>query len=127
MSLRATNAKRDIEPADEEELLIQAADMERRLSLDHISIDQDFIAVSGVFPDTGFIDTLYNDNAVDYVETNHIYKATFLLPENNPMIIEDDGNLQKRSQSSSPDWGLARIHQRELGDLKNYDYDETAG
>ncbi|KAI9482610.1 peptidase S8/S53 domain-containing protein, partial [Zychaea mexicana] len=29
--------------------------------------------------------------------------------------------------SSSPDWGLARIHKRTLGELDSYEFDETAG
>ncbi|KAI9250492.1 peptidase S8/S53 domain-containing protein [Phascolomyces articulosus] len=110
--------------------------MERQLSLDHISIDPEFVAVSGIFPDNGFIDTLYHDTEVDYIEPNYNYKATFLLPNHDSMMTQDqkENNEQQQklfkkrsSYSSSPDWGLARINKRTPDGLDSYEYDTTAG
>ena len=119
---------------NEENFLLQAQDMERQLSLDHIKLDNGFVAVSGVFPDNGFIDTIHNDHDVDYVEPNYVYKATFILPEEDMVTLLDeqhdaDNNklYDKRTLSPSVDWGLARINKRTLDELDSHDFDESAG
>ncbi|KAI7861078.1 peptidase S8/S53 domain-containing protein [Circinella umbellata] len=108
--------------------------MERQLSLDHIKLDNEFVAISGIFPENGFIDAIHNDHDVEYVEPNYIYKATFLLPEDDMTTLfneqDDDNNhkfYDKRTLSSSVDWGLSRINKRTLNELNSHDFDESAG
>ncbi|KAI9276142.1 peptidase S8/S53 domain-containing protein [Sporodiniella umbellata] len=101
------------------------------LSLNQINIGQDFSAVSGVFSDHAFLDYLYQQPTVEYVEPNQIYKTTE-LNRRSIYDYEQEEKLQKADidslKSSRPaNWGLARINQRKKGDYDEYIFDSFGG
>lgn len=114
---------------------------EPKLFLDSLAIDASFTAVSGIFPDVRFVDYLYRQHNVDYVETNQLYKAQMLRPLQEYQTVDntfsntyiqrlEDLNIKKRGvlqNAVSPNWGQARITQRERGDMASYTFDEAAG
>lgn len=115
-----------------------AAAVEEVMSLDHISLGPDFVAVAGVFSDHAFLDYLYQQPTVDYVEQNQLYKSTLVRPtrEKRKKHNDDDNEdkkIKKNDDSSriktarSANWGLARINQHEKGDLAHYEYDTMGG
>ncbi|KAG0172226.1 subtilisin-like serine protease [Apophysomyces sp. BC1034] len=81
------------------------------VGLDQIDISQRFSAVVGSFHPS-FTNYLHTLDAVEYVEPNHIYKAT---------------DWQKIVQENVPSWGLARVSQRKNTDLSSYIGDDMAG
>ncbi|KAG2202308.1 hypothetical protein INT47_010756 [Mucor saturninus] len=104
-----------------------AAAVEKEMSLDHIDIGPDFVAVAGVFSDHAFLEYLHGQASVDYVEENQIFKSTLVRPQ-----LEEENVYQKESigtlRSSRPaNWGLARINRRERGILDEYAFDTMAG
>lgn len=104
-----------------------AAAVEKEMSLDHIDIGPDFVAVAGVFSDHAFLEYLHAQDSVDYVEENQIFKSALIRPR-----IEEDHVYKKESigtlRTSRPaNWGLARINQRERGFLEEYAFDTMAG
>lgn len=101
---------------------IAATAVEETMALDYINIDQDFVAVAGVFSDHAFLDYLYQQESIDYVEQNQVYKTTNYLPK------EKRQNESRRINTvKSANWGLARINQHDKGDLNEYDYDTMGG
>lgn len=126
-----------------------AAAVEQDMSLDHINIGPDFVAVAGVFSDHAFLEYLYQQNAIDYVEQNQIYKTTTILPSSEEAPIAHDilnkkiqqdseeedkqytkdevSNLRNVKSSKAANWGLARINQHQKGDLNEYEYDTHGG
>lgn len=72
--------------------------------LDSFTIGSNFTAITGVSLDESFIDHLYHQESVEYVETNPIFKAqTLRLLQgyqfiNNTKLNYDD-QLQKQSSN----------------------------
>jgi hypothetical protein len=133
------------------------------MALDHISIGPDFVAVAGIFSDHAFLEYLYQQTAIDYVEQNQVFKSTHIRPTKEELFVrhkkrdlddgdgdDDDDNdvdgdgdgdddnekkdpivsrkdVRKVQTGSSANWGLARINQRERGDLDEYEYDTMGG
>ncbi|KAI8343144.1 peptidase S8/S53 domain-containing protein [Chlamydoabsidia padenii] len=81
--------------------------------LEPIQIGSKFIAMTGVFHDTHFLD--YLGAKVKYVEPNQYYQTDRVVPTVDLHV------------SPSPDWGLARISHRSISDLSSYSYHENAG
>ncbi|ORY97980.1 peptidase S8/S53 domain-containing protein [Syncephalastrum racemosum] len=78
-----------------------------------VKVGQNFSAVIGSF-DSSFADYLHQLDAIEYVEPNQKYKAAHVL--------------DKRSMQTDPavkSWGLSRISQRNLGDLRASAYDDS--
>jgi subtilisin family serine protease len=116
-----------------------------KLILDSFTIDDSFTAVSGIFPDHRFVDYLHQQRNVEYVETNQVYKAQVMRPFQDYHLTDntssktyaqriqelDHNNTNRRSTiktAAAPNWGQARVTQRERGgNLQQYEYDETAG
>lgn len=101
---------------------ITAAAVEETMSLDHINIGQDFAAVAGVFSDHAFLEYLYQQASIDYVEQNQVYKTTNYVPKE-----KRQEEARRINTVKSANWGLARINQHERGDLNQYDYDTMGG
>lgn len=131
-----------------------ASSNEQVMSLDHINLGPDFSAVAGVFDDHAFLEYLYEQSSVEYVEINQAFKSTTVI-----YTTTKDKNVEKRQQdddikeeeqvqevhevvkevikedqyisnikSAKPaNWGLARINQHEKGNLDTYQYDTTGG
>jgi hypothetical protein len=118
------------------------------MALDHISIGPDFVAVAGVFSDHAFLEYLYQQASIDYVEQNQVFKSTHVRPtkedlfvihvkrdgndddeeEEEPSAMRKDANdMRQIKTASSANWGLARINQHERGDLDEYEYDAMGG
>lgn len=126
-SLMSTNPKKDSVP-------------EPKLYLDSLYVDDHFTAVSGVFPDEKFVEYLYRQPHVDYVEANQLYKAQIVHPlQDYPSSNDAHTYNQRRDElerskkrgllqnAVSPNWGQARITQRERGDMGSYSFDKAAG
>lgn len=101
---------------------ITATAVEETMSLDHINIGQDFVAVAGVFSDHAFLEYLYQQASIDYVEQNQVYKTTNYVPKE-----KRQEEARRINTVKSANWGLARINQHERGDLNQYDYDTMGG
>jgi hypothetical protein len=101
---------------------IAATAVEEIMSLNHINIGQDFVAVAGVFSDRSFLDYLYQQESIDYVEQNQVYQTTNYTPKE-----KRQNELRKINTVKSANWGLARINQRDKGNLNEYDYDTMGG
>lgn len=103
---------------------LSAASLAQQLSLDSITLDDGFIAMAGVFQDPRFIQMLYEEFDIEYVEPNQIYKVTHIMP-----YEESELRFNKRDirTAVSPDWGLSRISQRLNENLEMYTFDDTAG
>lgn len=72
--------------------------------LDSFTIDNNFTSITGVFLDENFIDYLYHQESVEYVETNQIFKAQTLRPLQDYQFINNtklnyDNQLQKQSRN----------------------------
>lgn len=123
--------------------IFSATGMGPKLFLDSLTVDQSFTAVTAIFPDEHFIDYLHQQNNVDYVETNQVYKAQMLRPMQDYQLTNNT-NIHTYTQkvhqmvtsnkkrgalqtAASPNWGQARISQHVRGDLQKYTYDESAG
>ncbi|KAI7870326.1 peptidase S8/S53 domain-containing protein [Spinellus fusiger] len=100
---------------------IYSSNLEHQLSLELISIDNNFVAISGVFKDSKFINYLHSQPSIDYIEPNYLYKADILMPQDN----YDVSHIVENSLAF--DWGLSRISQRNLGILNTYSYNTSAG
>ncbi|KAG2214708.1 hypothetical protein INT46_000927 [Mucor plumbeus] len=101
---------------------IAATAVEEIMSLNHINIGQDFVAVAGVFSDRSFLDYLYQQESIDYVEQNQVYQTTNYAPKE-----KRQNESRKINTVKSANWGLARINQRDKGNLNEYDYDTMGG
>ncbi|KAI8647610.1 peptidase S8/S53 domain-containing protein, partial [Parasitella parasitica] len=108
--------------AVETEESITAAAVEQTMSLDHINIGQDFVAIAGVFSDHAFLEYLYQQGSIDYVEQNQVYKTTNYLPKE-----KRQDESRRINTAKSANWGLARINQHDRGDLNEYNYDTMGG
>lgn len=143
-SLLSTKKENDKDESIEGyDTIFSATGMGPRLFLDSLTIDDNFTAVTGIFPDEHFIDYLHQQNNVEYVETNQVYKAQTLRPLQDYQISNNTNSktysqkmqkltthFEKRGNilmSNSPNWGQSRISQHERGDLQQYSYDELAG
>ncbi|KAI8365367.1 peptidase S8/S53 domain-containing protein [Radiomyces spectabilis] len=116
-----------------------ADNLGKQLWLDSIDIGSEFVAVSGVFNDGNFFNYLNEQQEIEYVEPNQIYKAAVVLPQEKwqwndkptwtQQLVRSGKSLYKRAVSkvASPNWGLARLNQRENGHLEEYSFDEEAG
>jgi hypothetical protein len=128
-----------------------AAAVEQEMSLDHINIGPDFVAVAGIFSDHAFLEYLYQQNAIDYVEQNQIYKTTAIVPTakeepvaydilekkiqevdideevDMPITKEDVSTLRSVKTSKPANWGLARINQHQKGGFNEYEFDTYGG
>jgi subtilisin family serine protease len=113
-----------------------------KLFLDSFIIDDSFTAVSGIFPDHRFVDYLHQQSNVEYVEPNQVYKAQIIRPLQEYQLMNSTSSYTQRLQAFAngtrrrgtiktavaPNWGQARVTQREHGgDLSQYEYDEAAG
>lgn len=117
-----------------------------KLFLDSFTVDDSFTAVSGIFPDPRFVDYLHQNSNVEYVEENQLYKAQIIRPLQDDQLIyagaqtyaqrmleltHNNNSTNRRGiikSTIAPNWGQARVTRRERGgDLKEYEYDDTAG
>lgn len=97
----------------------QAADTNTPILLDSIHMGDSFFTMAGALDDQ-FVQLLHQDDAIEFIESDSVYKTTLTRA----MPVE------KRSmhyKAVSPNWGLARIRQRELNDLSIYDYADDEG
>ncbi|GAA5810430.1 hypothetical protein MFLAVUS_003851 [Mucor flavus] len=109
-----------------------AAAAEDVMSLDHINLGPDFVAVAGTFSDHAFLEYLDKQVTIDYVEQNSIFKSTTIRPRKDE---EDDGEEEKvykkeavnRVRSRASNWGLARINSHQRGNLEEYEFDTMGG
>ncbi|KAI9255610.1 peptidase S8/S53 domain-containing protein [Phascolomyces articulosus] len=87
---------------------------DKELSINTIEVGKDFSAVVGSF-DAQFTEYLHGLDAIDYVESNQIYRVAANIP------------LEKRDrqQSPVPSWGLARITHRDKSDLNVDIFDDS--
>lgn len=106
------NVKPELQSTDEG---FTASSMENVMSLDHISIGDGFVAIAGIFSDHAFLEYLNHQPSIDYVEQNSLYKTT------------DVNEERKIMTGKTTNWGLARIRQREKGNLEEYDFDTMGG
>lgn len=106
------NLKPELQSVDKE---YSAAALEKDFALEHIGIGDNFAAITGVFYDHAFLDYLYHQSVIDYVEENQIYSTT------------DVNDERKVMTGKSTSWGLARIRQHEKGNLEEYDFDTMGG
>ncbi|KAI9256001.1 memo-like protein-domain-containing protein [Sporodiniella umbellata] len=127
------------------------------LSLNRIDLGNRFNAVEGVFSDRAFLDYLYKQSTVEYVEENQIYKTTLSLHhrkrQNNGNWEEEEeeeeegegeGNdllsnktleentieeeeIEAVKKAKAADWGLSRINQHKKGSLDEYSYNPSGG
>lgn len=103
------------------------------LCLSHINIGQEFSAVSGIFSDHAFLDYLYQQSTVEYVEPNQIYKTTEIKEKKRSVEdYEEEERLQRADiyslKSTKPaNWGLARINQRQKSNFDEYIFDSEGG
>lgn len=117
------------------------------LHLNRIDLGNNFNAVEGVFSDHAFLDYLYKQSTVEYVESNQVYKTTVVatkqrraeeeeeedegLEEEEDMLINsgtDNQTISSTLKKGKPsNWGLARIHQRQRGDFEKYIFDSIGG
>lgn len=75
-------------------------------SLDTVHVGQDFSAIVGPF-DPDFAAYLHRLDVIDYVEPNQVYKVAHYRE-----------NVKRTTQQQpAASWGLARIQQRQRGDL----------
>ncbi|ORE19577.1 subtilisin-like protein [Rhizopus microsporus] len=98
------------------------------MSLNHIDIGNDFVAVAGVFSDHAFLDYLYQQSTVEYVEPNQVYRTTVSRRSD----YEEEQSIQRADitslKSAKPaNWGLARINQRQKASFDEYIYDAVGG
>lgn len=123
--------------------IFSATGLGPRLFLDSLTIDDSFTAVTGIFLDEHFIDYLHQQNNVEYVETNQVYKAQTLRPLQDYRLTNNTGvktysqklekltgHFEKRGNiltANSPNWGQSRISHHERGDLLEYSFDESSG
>lgn len=104
-----------------------------------IDIGQEFRAVVGSFK-PAFVEYLNGLEDVEYIEPNHIYKASILPATSQPQPYTEASNTksipmqrrknQKRNVITYQDpssWGLARINRRDRNDLSSYTVDDQAG
>lgn len=111
-----------------------AAAAEDVMSLDHINLGPDFVAVAGTFSDHAFLEYLDKQVTIDYVEQNSIFKSTTIRPRKDDEE-EDDGDEEKvynkeavnRVRSRASNWGLARINSHQRGNLEEYEFDTMGG
>jgi hypothetical protein len=103
-----------------------AAAAEEVLSLDHINLGPDFVAVAGIFSDHAFLDYLYQQSTVDYVEQNQVFKSTAVVPRKEEKVKEQE-YVSNIKSARSANWGLARINQHQRGNLDRYEYDAMGG
>lgn len=97
----------------------QAADTNTPILMDSIHMGDSFFTMTGALDDQ-FVQLLHQDDAIEFIESDNVYKTT--LTRSMP--------VEKRSihyKAVSPNWGLARIRQRELNDLSIYDYADDEG
>lgn len=105
----------------------------------NIDIGQDFKAVVGSFK-PAFVEYLSGLQDVEYIEPNHIYKASILPassqpqpyvvssnPKPNPMQRRKNHKREVVTFQDIPSWGLARINRRNRDDLSSYTVDDRAG
>ncbi|CAO3668274.1 unnamed protein product [Rhizopus stolonifer] len=103
------------------------------LCLSYINIGQEFSAVSGIFSDHAFLDYLYQQSTVEYVEPNQIYKTTEIKEKKRSVEdYEEEERLQRADiyslKSTKPaNWGLARINQRQKSNFDEYIFDSEGG
>ncbi|EIE81358.1 hypothetical protein RO3G_06063 [Rhizopus delemar RA 99-880] len=117
------------------------------LHLNRIDLGNNFNAVEGVFSDHAFLDYLYKQSTVEYVESNQVYKTTVVgskqrraeeeeeedegLEEDEDGLIDsgtDNQTISSTLKKGKPsNWGLARIHQRQRGDFEKYVFDSIGG
>jgi hypothetical protein len=84
--------------------------------LEPIQIGSNFMAMTGVFPDTQFLDYLRGSGGVvEYVEPNQVYQVNRAIPRSELHV------------SAAPNWGLARISHRSNTDLSSYSFYDNAG
>jgi hypothetical protein len=109
-------------------------------SLKNIDMGQTFKAVTGSF-DPSFVSYLSQLDDIEYVETNHVYKAAILPASTKPQPytsqqMQSQSKQQRRNhqhkrsivtQLDVPSWGIARINRRDRSDLNTYSVDESAG
>ncbi|KAI8055590.1 peptidase S8/S53 domain-containing protein [Gilbertella persicaria] len=94
------------------------------MSMEHIDIGPDFVAIAGIFSDHAFLEYLHNQSTIDYVEPNQVYSTTHMQPS----VIKHQMNQKRELKTSqAANWGLARINQRQLGDLNEYQFDDISG
>ncbi|KAI9319102.1 peptidase S8/S53 domain-containing protein [Dichotomocladium elegans] len=117
---RRSNSSADNQ-GDDADFAYAASAMEQQISLDSISIDENFVGVLGDFSKhPEFLELLHQDKvAIEYIEPNYAYRSTLQIP-----YLKERTNIQT---APSPDWGLARITQHDRIDLNSYHYNETAG
>lgn len=106
-----------------------AATNNEMMALDHISIGPDFVAVAGVFSDHAFLEYLYQQQTIDYVELNQVFKSTNVrTTKEEPDVFRKDAiNIRQVKTASPANWGLSRINQRERGSFDQYTYDSNGG
>ncbi|KAI8985874.1 peptidase S8/S53 domain-containing protein [Pilobolus umbonatus] len=99
---------------------------EDNLSLSHICLGSTFSAVTGVFSDHAFLDYLYRQPSVHYVEPVYTYTST-VVPNNQSDLNMHQSSIHEKKHGKTSNWGLARINQRVKGDLDQYEYDTKGG
>ncbi|KAF7721525.1 serine protease [Apophysomyces ossiformis] len=104
----------------EDEMLVWADSLSKKLSLESIAVDKDFLAVAGVFGDENFVEYLHTKDDIEYVEANQIYTTALVVPR-------DETPNQNIKKGLAANWGLARITQRQKQPLDEYFFDESAG
>lgn len=104
-----------------EELTVWADSLSKQLSLESITVDDDFLAVAGVFGDANFVKYLHTKQDIDYVEQNQMYRAAFIIPQQ-----EQEKTVQP-VKGPAANWGLARITQRQRQAYDQYYFDRSAG
>lgn len=105
----------------------------------NIDIGQEFKAVVGSFK-PAFVEYLNGLEDVEYIEPNHIYKASILPassqpqpytvasnPKSNPMQRRKNQKRNVITYQDPSSWGLARINRRDRNDLSSYTVDDQAG
>lgn len=102
------------------------------LYLNHIDIGNQFSVVSGVFSDHAFLDYLYQQSTIEYVEPNQIYKAAVMPSKRLTEEDEEEERIQRADmdslKTSKPaNWGLARINHRQRGNFDGYIFDSVGG
>ncbi|KAI8357835.1 peptidase S8/S53 domain-containing protein [Choanephora cucurbitarum] len=114
-----------------------AASVNNELKINHIDIGSEFVAITGVFSDNDFVNYLNGQSEIDYIEENYKYSVkTFPSLQEQQKAATDEINMASNNQDirkrqliveSSPNWGLARISQRQMTNMNEYTYDEMGG
>lgn len=136
------STKKEDQTIEGYETIFSATGFGQKSFLDSLTTDDSFTVISGIFPDDRFIDYLHQQHNVEYIETNQVYKAQTLRPLQDYMLRNNTENhtylqrvnelslMKKRGAmqtAAAPNWGQARVTQRQKGDLKQYSYDDASG